>query len=928
MTTITSKDLEIVRPNMGSPLIIVPNGLLDFEITVAYFIPWEKPEKKELPSYQEVLALMKNDPPQIEWGGKRLTLNVLSVYGLFRHPKYTDDYANVKHAETSAQQQYHDGFRWEMRARVGLPQTSILELKAAFGWPSLLNLRWGKVKYHALYVHETLTTNNKFTILHITDTHIAQRNDKIPEILSTVRNIRECEDLSNRYVNFNDNLRALIKEANKRAKAGENVLVILTGDIIDHYHDGWIDGVFVCGQGNDPKDKRSEVFGSSWGYSNVSKFIEIILAKDQQGEALNCPLLVVPGNHDYLMNEVLLNMHFTAEGWMKLAADILGKTISINKNSASSFGLTDNEGREYDYFSFPGYDKRSKADRQTFKSNIQHNDWRATISNYWPYWLAKPKSWQFSQYLHQVSYDLEFNYHLGNHQLLLLNTGNDRYPRFEEFAGIESTPEWASDYIHNGPHSRGITTRHLEMTKEALDSASKEGLLLIFLHAPLMSLEKDETTGIEVLYEDNHAKAKKPTEQEKGNEVSHKLVELYGTDWKKLQAKGFPLFGTKYFKKGERDPCLNFSSSDGEVVKFLDSLCRVTGEPTGTPTLVFSGHTHKAHEFRIEKIDDVSTPNSKNFYYYTDTYCHKYFGKTSNGLALIFRLEWLKTNSPLLLTSAALKLGSRNRQGEWIGQPQYREIMVDGQAVVSLEMKDLPMVDFLSTAKMTPACWNIALRADNGMYVCAELGGGRELIVNRTMAKEWETFEMSLLESNFIALKSWNGQFVKAVGGGGGKVNADSASIGDQETFQLTRIGSNKIALRTKSKGKYVCAEAGGGRELVANRDQIGPWETFTLIPLDHLSTPKAVSGAIISTQPRRIKLIWKTVIGAANYNVEVQYQSADGKWHSAATKILPETEWVVDFLGAYPGQWRVSAQAEFALESEKSPWMAFKFTQ
>lgn len=159
-------------------------------------------------------------------------------------------------------------------------------------------------------------------------------------------------------------------------------------------------------------------------------------------------------------------------------------------------------------------------------------------------------------------------------------------------------------------------------------------------------------------------------------------------------------------------------------------------------------------------------------------------------------------------------------------------------------------------------------------------------------------------------------------------MNADSASIGDQETFQLTRIGSNKIALRTKSKGKYVCAEAGGGRELVANRDQIGPWETFTLIPLDHLSTPKAVSGAIISTQPRRIKLIWKTVIGAANYNVEVQYQSADGKWHSAATKILPETEWVVDFLGAYPGQWRVSAQAEFALESEKSPWMAFKFTQ
>ncbi len=82
----------------------------------------------------------------------------------------------------------------------------------------------------------------------------------------------------------------------------------------------------------------------------------------------------------------------------------------------------------------------------------------------------------------------------------------------------------------------------------------------------------------------------------------------------------------------------------------------------------------------------------------------------------------------------------------------------------------------------------VALRAHNGQYVCAEGGGGREVVANRDRIRSWETFE-------------------------------------------LIELGDSKIALRAHN-GQYVCAEGGGGREVVANRDQIRSWETFELVKL------------------------------------------------------------------------------------------------
>jgi hypothetical protein len=903
------KNLYLARPNLGNPLILRPEELNYFVVTFAYKKPGKMKEGDvPYPSTSEILNQLRRDPPKIFWGNKEVTLNIQEVHWFVRHPYFKANYGDVEHARGDREQQYYNGFRWEILAGVGIDDNKIEELKNSIGWPTLLNLRYGPANHHAIYVHETLARSNEFTILHITDTHISQRNDKIPELLSQVRNRRECELLAAKYVNFNDNLRSFIKIANERwREEGGKVIVVLTGDIVDYYFDGWWNGKFICGQGQFAPDRRKEATGSSWGYSNVSKFREIILGTDRKGEPLICPLFTVLGNHDYLMNEPPLSL----ELYMK----ILGAKLTHDKNAHDSFGLSYDEGREYDYWAYPRNDgkHRSIAKRKTFKENIKKDSWKASLDQDWSYWLAKPKSWQLSQYLRQISYDVDpVDTTLGNHKLLFINTGEDRYPRQEEFLGLEHKEDSDRDYIEGGPHNRGITSGHTGLIHSVLRYARRDGLILVFTHAPLMSLEKDETKGMDVLFEDNHDKAPPPP-----NAVSLWLSDLYKKTHRGLIQVGFPLTNTKYFKRGKRNPLLNFSSADGDVVEFLDRINRLTGSETNAPIFVFSGHTHKVHEFRIEKIRERSVVDQQNFLYFLNNYSNRYFYHTTNARRLELRNYWIRKNSPFLFTSGALK----NKK------PQYREIIVNGQSFEGIEMKEVP--DIEKTTRDIPGCRPIALRAHNGQYVCAEGGGRRELVANRDHIREWETFEIIELGGNDVAFKACNGQFVRAERGGGGKLKPDRSWIRSHESFALLKRGGNKVALRAHN-GQYVCAEGGGGRELVANRDHIREWETFKIFELEQLATPKQISpahGTVFSHYPRQTTVRWEPVIGALSYTVEHAYFYDEWKSYRPISGIRT-TSYTFNFVGAQPGRWRVWAVGAFGAESTKSAWWEFRYTQ
>ncbi|MFZ3133235.1 fascin domain-containing protein [Methanothrix sp.] len=125
----------------------------------------------------------------------------------------------------------------------------------------------------------------------------------------------------------------------------------------------------------------------------------------------------------------------------------------------------------------------------------------------------------------------------------------------------------------------------------------------------------------------------------------------------------------------------------------------------------------------------------------------------------------------------------------------------------------------------------IALKALNGQYLCAEGGGGGEVLANRDAIAAWETFNLIDLGGEKVALQASNGQYLCAEGGGGRELVANRNAIAAWETFKLIDLGNNQVALQA-SNGQYLCAEGGGGLTVVANRNAISSWESFEKIDL------------------------------------------------------------------------------------------------
>ena len=92
-----------------------------------------------------------------------------------------------------------------------------------------------------------------------------------------------------------------------------------------------------------------------------------------------------------------------------------------------------------------------------------------------------------------------------------------------------------------------------------------------------------------------------------------------------------------------------------------------------------------------------------------------------------------------------------------------------------------------------------ALKANNNRYVCAENGGGQELIANREQIGPWETFSIRKLQLSHT---------------------------GDFRGITL----DESIAIRTYN-GDFVCAEQLGDQKekVIANKHKVASWETFII---------------------------------------------------------------------------------------------------
>jgi hypothetical protein len=122
------------------------------------------------------------------------------------------------------------------------------------------------------------------------------------------------------------------------------------------------------------------------------------------------------------------------------------------------------------------------------------------------------------------------------------------------------------------------------------------------------------------------------------------------------------------------------------------------------------------------------------------------------------------------------------------------------------------------------------LRASTGHYVCAESGGGREVVVDRPAAAEWEQWGIHKHEDGTVSLQAYNGQFLIA-GNDGYTVLATSPNQDAWERFTV-EVRDDRIVCFKTAHGTYLQAIDGGGAgsrlvQVPDGEGQPGEWEFF-----------------------------------------------------------------------------------------------------
>ncbi len=138
---------------------------------------------------------------------------------------------------------------WRLTVSIDTNQSACQQLRTEMSTkktPILYDLVFAKrpeavqiVNYHAIEFVRTFSEGCRF--VHLTDLHIARRNDAIIDEITAVNNSETNDDLKKKYVNFNENFRRFIRKANRMANRGELDFVVITGDIVDFAFQGWED---------------------------------------------------------------------------------------------------------------------------------------------------------------------------------------------------------------------------------------------------------------------------------------------------------------------------------------------------------------------------------------------------------------------------------------------------------------------------------------------------------------------------------------------------------------------------------------------------------------------------------------------------------------------------------------------------------------
>ena len=398
-----------------------------------------------------------------------------------------------------------------------------------------LFLSENRINYHSIIISKQNWEN--FAFVHATDLHLAERNDRIYEIIkkwtqsSIKRNIEDFFKttikklkidklkekrtqylseikipLRKRLINPNNQFRKFIKIMNRKVLNNELDLIVLTGDLVDFTVLSRLSSII----------KKINEF--KYEQSNWRIFKEIVLNISPKnhyrgmirGEELLCPIITILGNHDYRPYHYDLT-------W----ADMFKK---IGLNSAEAIALN-----------------------EMFSAS--------PISA-----LTKTSS-ALKGYLLEINPYDNFHLEFGGNLFIFLNTGADSFKNIR-------------DLLSGHPSVTGLTSKQMKYVENLINHQIKPNCnVFLFLHGPPVN------TG-EGRYRINlfDKKGKRFTKI-KLQDFKESLI--YKEGQPKSKARIDKYFNVKYG---------TISTNWEKIIKFCLSFCILT----------LSGHTHTLREFKLE----------------------------------------------------------------------------------------------------------------------------------------------------------------------------------------------------------------------------------------------------------------------------------------------------------------------------------------
>ncbi len=283
MKTEIGKETLILSPNLGCPQIVSIEDKDIISIIVA--VSGEDSECVKNEYFEGRIAIQPSFP---EPGGNSnkaahliFTEEPLEITGWnqLSSVNSVDDTRKIFNSELHNNVLGESTRYWELKAKInpenGNPQNELYDLifydncKKSY-----------RTNYHALHFVDTLKKDVNF--LHLTDLHLAKRNDEIPNnIKFNFKGTPKNEDL--KYNNFNNNFIEFVKAANKLKKDEGLDFIVITGDIIDYVNYGWDDKV-------NPVENNWKIFEN------------IVLGRVECCEGLKVPIFTSTGNHDWRLH--------------------------------------------------------------------------------------------------------------------------------------------------------------------------------------------------------------------------------------------------------------------------------------------------------------------------------------------------------------------------------------------------------------------------------------------------------------------------------------------------------------------------------------------------------------------------------------------------------------------------------------------------